>query len=255
MKGKIITAGVAGLLYFANPSQAQENKVGELTQKIDDLQTQLSTASSEDSTSIGYNQARRKLESMVTERDSLASEPVELPETQRQNQISPGVIADGYIGSQGTRGARLGLNKGRFNFLASLENSEDHVTKEIRAELLKGKYATGIERETGINSYGLDIEAELGSSRRIRALIGGGIQKINYTKEVEETLYSKEGAVIDADAKSNSENRFSGRGYAGVNINTGKGFSVRGFGGYSQNRGGFGGVGIAYSPQKTTPRQ
>lgn len=264
MSKKLIGAGVAGALYLASPSQAEEptwSDVHAISAQADTLKTMLADSTF---TGLGRTQAEADLKRLREEADRMrqtlwaredvaATQALEA-EAAEARAIKPSVewaIAQGNKGS-----ARVGFRRGKFSLVGSY-TQEGEDSNEETATLPRGRSAVGVEREVDASSYGLDLEAGLLQVGRGEYFAGAGIRGISFTREVAEKLFTANGDLIDANESSSSgHSRNSARAYGGVETRAGNsGISLRVFGGYDQERGGFGGIGIKYSPQKTTPRQ
>ncbi|MBU2617018.1 MAG: hypothetical protein KKB79_03520 [Nanoarchaeota archaeon] len=242
------------LLAFASEAGAQtatEEKIQQLENKIQTVQGRIDSTGI-DSMSAQGKQVLGDIQGWTADKDSLikvAKGEEDLrrrAETKDTVRTSPSIIADAYFGQNGTRGARVGVNFGPVSVLANILSGSDRVVSESNMPLKNGRYAEGSERETGVGGYGVDFEFALG-----RRFFGGvGVQRVRYSREVEEAIYSKDKKLLDSAKNSIAASGTSGEFYGGANIPLGENASLRTLAGYGK-RGGYGGLGLKFNLQRT----
>ncbi|MBU2616852.1 MAG: hypothetical protein KKB79_02620, partial [Nanoarchaeota archaeon] len=124
--------GLAGLLYFANPSEAQENRITELQTRINATRIMLADSTTD---GLGESQAGADLMRMIAERDSLvvdnsASEEAQTdstPAIERPKRY-PSIIIGTHAGQ--SRGLEAGVQYGQFALTANYNTAGNETTHE-----------------------------------------------------------------------------------------------------------------------------
>ncbi|MBU1252546.1 MAG: hypothetical protein KJ905_03820, partial [Nanoarchaeota archaeon] len=269
-------AGLIGLASSrANAAESRETLTGKITElgrKIQITQTRIDSAVARgDTTGVkgaGYNQAKRLVEEMRTERESLVNEvqrvqPSPASADTLQGNSSPGSSSsrargtrkftiDGYFGKGGSAGARVGTGLfGPVSVWGSVGKSGNRVASEVNVPLLSGGYAGGTRTEVGDISYGGGLEVDLNPTGRVGLFLGAGLMKNGYKNETVEGIYSENGTAtkggnpVSGESGSSSAVSF----YGGGKINFSPKVSARLLIG-KNGRDGFVGAGLQFTHKK-----
>jgi len=253
----LIVGAVAGSV-LGTEITPTEQKVQALERRIDTTETMIDSLreANADTAHSGFSQAKIDIKQWEAQKDSLIKVAIREEGLKRKASEKdtvevgsrfPNVVVEGYVGNE-ANGVRVGAGYGPFSVFLDKGTSEDRIVKDIRVPLNSGRYATGIERETGIGSFGLDLEAKFASRGKVNFFAGVGLERISYNREVEEKVFSGRDELLDASGNSSSEKRNSGKGYLGLEVPVSDNVSVRALGGFG--RGGFAGIGFKYNPQR-----
>jgi len=231
MKGKTITAAVAtGLLYFASPSEAQENRLDELASRIYETESALADSTID---GLGRAQAERDLEAWTAELDSL--QLAQLPQSKSRWN---GII--GASAGQSSKGLEVGVQHGSFALVGNYNMGSNETSEKVDGPTsnttgMQGQVST---RNTGYNALGIGLEYHPEGNP---LFIGAGANKWTYDKTKEVKITRRDGTV-KRDSELESRSNVSGKAYLGFKRDLSGNSSAGLTAGYDSQKGFFAGL-------------